>query len=620
MMSKGALRGWRYEAGGLRVRLVAFCVVVAVTSVGTTAWIAVASTSSSLNEQYTQNLSDITAAYTTLSGYAATHDSWDGVAPLVDDVARRNRTRVTLTREGGTVIADSSHARSALSGARPAAVINPLQPDPSIGEVAVIGGVDARAVGPYRLTSDQQAAIRRSVLAAQTCMRQHDGIVVPVRTLPNGRLYLTDVIDHANCEPDVTATGATPSERAAGRQLLPGLARCFPTTGYVDQGQLLVVAGAQKIGVDPASAGFLDAVDQLLDGTTGAAEDCVIAARRAQLAAYTAPPARLYLSTSVVSTRPGLSATGLRRVVVAGSVILVATLTVCFIAASRLRRPLAELTDAVTRTAAGTRTGVPVPRGTSEMRQLAAAVNDLARQLDRAEQRRQDMVGDIAHELRTPLGNVRGWLEAMRDEVVDPEPALLSRVHDEALVLQRLIDDLQDLALADAGQLALHPELIDASALADQAVAAARVGSGSAVSITAHASGDTVLEADPVRLRQVIANLVSNAQRATTTGAITVTVTGLADEVAVVVADTGHGIDDEHLPHLFDRFWRADKSRSRTHGGSGLGLAITHALVMAHGGRITVSSRRSSGTTMTVHLPRMRPQKVRGGLPADDQR
>ena len=115
------------------------------------------------------------------------------------------------------------------------------------------------------------------------------------------------------------------------------------------------------------------------------------------------------------------------------------------------------------------------------------------------------------------------------------------------------------------------------------------------------------MEADPVRFRQIIGNLVSNAKRATAAGSITVAVTGRADEVAVAVADTGHGVGEEDLPHLFDRFWRADKSRSRARGGSGLGLAITQALVTAHGGRISVSSQRSRGTTVTVHLPRTRP-------------
>jgi len=605
---------------GLRFRLVSFCLVIAVISIGTTAWIAVSSTSSSLNEQYTQNLSSITTVYSTLSGYAATHDSWDGVAALVDDVAQRNHTRVTLTREGGTVIADSSHARSPLSGVRPTAVINPLQPDHSIGDVAVIGGVDARAIGPYLLTSAQQAAIRRSVLATQACMTEHDGIVVPATTLLNGRLYLTEDLDHQFCSQDATGSRATSSERVAGQQLLPALARCFPSGDAAINGVLVVTLSSQKVVLDPASAGFLDAVDRLLTGTTGSAQDCVIAARRSQLAAYTAPPAQLYLSTSVASARPGLTDVGLRRIILAGLVILLTTLAICFIAASRLRRPLAELTNAVTRTAAGSRAGVLSPRGTSEMRQLATAVNDLTVQLDTAEQRRQDMVSDIAHELRTPLGNVRGWLEAMQDKIVDPDAAILSRVHNEALVLQRLIDDLQDLALADAGQLTLHPELIDMSALAEQAVATARVGAPPAVTMSSEASGVTVVEADPVRCRQIVGNLLSNAQRATAAGRITVTVTSLPDGVAVAVADTGGGIDEVDLPHLFDRFWRADKSRSRARGGSGLGLAITHALVTAHGGRISVSSERSSGTTVTVYLPRTHPETADGRTRPDNPR
>ena len=262
--------------------------------------------------------------------------------------------------------------------------------------------------GPYRLTSAQQAAIRQRVLAAQACMSKYDGTAVPVTTLPNGRLYLTAIFARDFCDVDTIAEFTTPSERAAGEQLLPALARCFPDSGFVSANSLAVEFATQKVVLTPIEAGFLDAVGRLLALTTGAAQECVIAARRAQLAAHTAPPAQLYLSTSVASTRPGLTDIGLRRTILAGLVILLATLAVCFIAASRLRRPLADLTEAVTRTAAGARTGVLPPRGTSEMRQLAAAVNDLTVQLDTTEQRRQDMVSDIAHELRTPLGNVRG--------------------------------------------------------------------------------------------------------------------------------------------------------------------------------------------------------------------
>ncbi|MBT0768427.1 HAMP domain-containing histidine kinase [Kineosporia sp. J2-2] len=601
MISENERRG---AVSGLRFRLVVFCLVIAVISIGTTAWIAVSSTSSSLNQQYSQNLSNTTAVYSALSEYAATQSSWDGVTPLVEDLEQRYRTRITLTHEGGTVIVDSHGTRPLLIGTRPTAVINPLQPDVSIGDVAVVGGVDARALGPYRLTPAQQAATRRSTAATQACIRDHDGLTVPVETLPNGRVFLTDNIDPLFCPLDDAGGLATVPERQAGQQLLPALARCFPSAHVTGRQQMTVTLATRKVTVEPASAGFLDAVGRLLSQTSGSTRECVIAARRAQLAPFVAPPAQLFLSTSVTSTLPGLTGVGLRRVVLAGTVILLATLTICFVAASRVRRPLAELTDAVTRIAAGARTGALSLHGTSEMRQLAVAVNDLTVQLDTAEQRRQDMVSDIAHELRTPLGNVRGWVEAMQDGVVDPDAATLGRVHGEALVLQRLIDDLQDLALADAGQLALHPERIDLAVLAEQVVTTARVGAPGAVAMSLDARGDAVVQADPVRFRQIVGNLVSNAQRATATGSIRVTVTGRRDEVTVAVTDTGRGIGEDDLPHLFDRFWRADKSRSRARGGSGLGLAITHALVTAHGGHITVTSEVMHGTTVTVHLPR----------------
>src|SRR5581483_4517072 len=200
-----------------------------------------------------------------------------------------------------------------------------------------------------------------------------------------------------------------------------------------------------------------------------------------------------------------------------------------------------------------------------------------------------------SHELRTPLGSLRGWLVAAQDGVVALDPELVSSLLEETLLLQHLVDDLGDLALADAGQLRLEPVEVDLGALLRH-VAATGVGR-----VTVVADEDPVLVADPIRLRQIVGNLVANAVRHTPPdGRITLTARADGRDVLIEVTDSGAGIPPEDLPHVFDRFWRADKSRSRRTGGSGLGLAIVRQLVEAHGGAIAAASTPGVGTTFTA--------------------
>jgi signal transduction histidine kinase len=216
------------------------------------------------------------------------------------------------------------------------------------------------------------------------------------------------------------------------------------------------------------------------------------------------------------------------------------------------------------------------------------------------------MVSDVAHELRTPLVNVRGWLEAAQDGMAHLEPALVASLVEETVLLQHIIDDLQDLALADAGKLRMHPEQVSVRSILTQVAAAHQSRANAAgVELRVAVVGEPDLSADPTRLRQALGNLVSNALRHTPAGGRVVlwARTETPGEVLIDVTDTGSGIDAESLPYIFDRFWRADRSRSRTSGGSGLGLAITHHLVAAHGGRIDVRSTPGTGTTFTIHLP-----------------
>jgi two-component system, OmpR family, sensor histidine kinase BaeS len=231
----------------------------------------------------------------------------------------------------------------------------------------------------------------------------------------------------------------------------------------------------------------------------------------------------------------------------------------------------------------------------------------MAVSMEENERQRQAMVSDIAHELRNPLTNVRGYLEGVQDGLVLLDEALVASLLEESTLLGRLVDDLQDLALADAGRLHLHPEPLDAADLVEQVAGAHRAAAAVAgVTITADVQGPLRIEADPGRLRQALGNLVGNALRYTPAGG-SVTLSASAapggESAVITVADTGTGIGAEHLPHIFDRFYRADVSRSRETGGSGLGLAITRHLIEAHGGTIEAHSTEGAGSTFTIRLP-----------------
>jgi signal transduction histidine kinase len=235
-------------------------------------------------------------------------------------------------------------------------------------------------------------------------------------------------------------------------------------------------------------------------------------------------------------------------------------------------------------------------RGGDEIARLAVAFNEMADSRARTEEQRRAMVSDIAHELRTPLSNIRGWLEAVEDGVTKPDKAFVTSMMEEALLLQHIVDDLQDLAMADAGKLRMHPERVR---LADIVTAG-----GHDPRLVVEVQGDPEIDADPVRLRQAVGNLVGNALRHTPPGG-TVRLSGRREGAWIVidVADTGTGISAEDLPKVFDRFWRAEKSRNRQSGGSGLGLAIVRQLAEAHGGTVTATSVLGRGSTFTLRLP-----------------
>lgn len=227
----------------------------------------------------------------------------------------------------------------------------------------------------------------------------------------------------------------------------------------------------------------------------------------------------------------------------------------------------------------------------------------MAESLQRSKRQQHNMIADIAHELRTPIANIRGYLEAVQDGVLPADDELFRSLHEEALLQQRLIADLQELALAESGDLVYYPSRVDLAELLHSARNAHAAATG--VRIDVDAPQPVLVTVDPDRFRQVIGNLLTNAVRATQPGGSVVLSTHTyGDEAVITVADTGTGISAQDLPHVFDRFWRADAARRRGTGGRGLGLAITKEIVTAHGGTITAASTEGVGSTFTVRLPR----------------
>jgi signal transduction histidine kinase len=271
--------------------------------------------------------------------------------------------------------------------------------------------------------------------------------------------------------------------------------------------------------------------------------------------------------------------------------------------ARRVSIPVDDLLQAADRLAEGDYDVRVAERGPRELREAARAINTLAERLGATDQRRRALLADVSHELRTPLTVVRGGLEGMLDGVRPRDDAHLAALRDETLLLDRLIDDLRTVALAEAGALPLHLEEVDPATLIDDAVAAL-AGSAEAAGILLRAlpaEGLPTIVADPGRLAEVLRNLIANALRYTPAGGAIVVEATAPDPatVAFVVTDSGAGLAPGDAERIFDRFHRAADST-----GSGLGLSIARELVTAHGGSISASSAGpGQGTTVRFTIP-----------------
>lgn len=535
-----------------RLRVLVMLVFVAVTASGTTAWLAFDQTTRQVRQIQAANEAETARVTAGLRNYGLTHGTWVGVSSEVIRLAQTTGQRIRILADDGTLTVDSDE----LLGRVARATVGPpvlVDPRPEFAPSGI--------TTPYQVVTEALQTYRayRSALPFQACLTKA-GSYRPWTTDLAGRPQVVAVDTPAECRKALTV----PLSDEGLQTLIDGGKRCM----------------APGPGIVP----------------------CVAVVFRQAITPVAARPVQMYVGAVdernvLLDARPvvGLAS------VVAVLVMLAAVLIV--------RRPLTTvraLTAAAGRLGAGDLDQrVPVS-GRDEIAQLGRTFNRMAASLQAVEENERRMIADIAHELRSPLANLLGYLEALKDGVLDPSPELLESLHEEAALQQRIVADLQMLALAEAGALTYHLCEVDAAdLLAGLVTAHAPAVTRAGVDLAADADPGLVVNGDPDRLRQALGNLINNAVRATPAGGSVKLRARPWDggEVAIEVTDTGGGIRPDELPHIFDRFWRADRARSRSTGGSGLGLAIVRQIVLGHRGRIDVTSEAGVGTTFTIVLP-----------------
>jgi signal transduction histidine kinase len=296
----------------------------------------------------------------------------------------------------------------------------------------------------------------------------------------------------------------------------------------------------------------------------------------------------------------------MRGLVFAALTASLVAVVLSFLVARRITAPVRALTTAARLMAHGDLTQRVKATSSDEIAELGQAFNTMATSLARTDQLRRNLVADVAHELRTPLTSVLGSLEAMRDGVAEPTPEFLASAYEEGLLLKRMVNDLQELSLAEAGQFNLDRQSVALSGIVERAVnALGDQAREKDIVLNIAMPSDLIVNVDSERIGQVLRNLLTNAIAFTPAqGHIEISAHPSDEWVQVSVADTGVGIKAEDLGFVFERFYRADKSRTRATGGAGLGLAIAKQWVESHGGTIQAKSVLGQGTTIIFSLPK----------------
>lgn len=606
----------------LVLRLFALVTGVAVVAVAVTAWLTVRTTAVGLRDEQGELVAASARIEAALVEYAATHRDWSEAGPVVARLAESTGNRVTVADDTGRVLADSAAPGTAVPPGDPT-TIDALDTGPAVlpdlgdprcpvaescpvaegsyaGERPGSSPIAQEAVGPLALDDADRAESAALASRAATCLSDR-GDTVTVTVTATGRSVL-----EAEAGPDQLTSGCDlrtmlaplASERAPLRQLQRSVDRCLERRDATAIDLLPDLSWVQDLPRTPS--------------TDRAVVTCLTAARRQLLTPYVAPAANLYVSSTRQEPTSFLDLSSGNRWRIAGFATLVLLVALGFtaLAGRQLVRPLARLATAAGRAREGDLSARAEVRSRDEIGAVADAFNTMADRREESEQLRRAMVGDVAHELRNPISTMRGTLEAAQDGLVPVDAALVSSLMEETLLLQHVVEDLRDLAAADSGdlRLALAPlrvaEVLEHVAGVHRADALAR---GVTIDVDA---AEVVVRGDVLRLRQVVGNLTSNAVRHSPDGGTVTLVARGADRadgaggaVELAVVDHGEGIAAGDREHVFERFWRADPSRTRASGGSGLGLAIVRQLVEAHGGTVAVEETPGGGASFVVRLP-----------------
>jgi two-component system sensor histidine kinase BaeS len=552
-----------------RVRAIVLVALLTGAAIAATAWVSARSTVAQLSDSVDSQQDDINLIAQQLRNYGAVHGVWAGIPTLTLALERETAQRIRLTTQDGQVVVDTDTLHGRTARATPSRSPVAIVPRPTID----LTGMDLE--NAFSATLEAIRTYRANVRMA-ACLTQAG---IAVGSSP-GTYGIDDISYNKGVASEVGCLDRPP----------------IPAEGVADKG------AAKQCGLGPALSGRKDPESV----TTAMIDKCLSVAFQQRTAADDAVTLLLYTG---VRGGPALHLQSARIALAAIPILLLAIILAALLSRHVLR-PVDAVIRASQRLEAGHRTTRVVERGHDEMTALARAFNQMADSVQTSDDRQRQMAADIAHELRTPLANIRGYLEALKDGVMAPTVEVFESLHEEALLQQRTIDDLQDLALADRHQLIHHRVRTALGELTRtaRAVHAARADAAG-VRLEHDVEEGLFVDADPDRLRQAIANLLTNALRASEPGGRIVISARRADRshLRIDVADSGHGIAAEHLPYIFDRFWRADPARARDTGGTGLGLAITAEIIRGHGGTIDVTSILGRGTTFTVTLPAASP-------------
>jgi len=426
-----------------------------------------------------------------------------------------------------------------------------------------------------------------AIIASQTTAKEFSDFIFDQYqegTISQLEEYYRSHGEWTGVDAEVSLPGRTPLDG----HIPPGARERGSITITDVSGKIIIAGSGYQLGDTISQAEFADASPITVDGQT---VGWILSIR---LEFGRGPSEALFLNR--INQTLILSAIGALFVALLLGIFLARTLT----------RPLRELTAATHAVTEGD-LGLTVPvRSKDELGELTASFNRMSEELARSTSIRRQMTADIAHELRTPISIILGHADAVHDRVLPPTQETFDIIRDEACRLERLVEDLRTLSRADAGELALTRRPIPPATLLEDAAAAYHpLALERGVEVRREIAPDLPeVDVDPDRMAQVLGNLLSNALRYTLEGGrVTLAALLLEQEIEIRIQDTGPGIGAEDIQHVFDRFYRADKSRQRDSGGLGLGLAIAKSIVENHGGRIWAESPEDSGTTFVIMLP-----------------